>query len=1023
MLPRMSILRRAILALALISGFSPAFAAPPAAVPALPDAPRLATYTLGGGPGSICSCSFFPLYGDGTDYQSWVEVFINGVPAPYNDPVVGWTITSPTGSLGLIPRPVVDAILTFNLPVAGTIQIVGARRPRRISQFNDGRALTARDLNLAMTDIVATQREFWDKTNDITGRTLQSQPGVTLGRLPLPTTCQNGFLGFDATGAGPVCRSSSGAGNVTLPVIDRDLVMFDGTHGLLKDSGVSLPVGASFVSFITPQSLGFKCDGSSESGTIQAAVNALPSSGGIIYIPPGSTCRDSATVTINKPYVVLTGVSKGGEFAAPSSIVYTGTAARFIDARDTNGLGCSGVSILYSSSSFTGDLVHVGSATGNVSDRPAFNDCRLGPDTDRTGTATLINASATVDLLANKVFFYHGAPAIKGQAILGQNVRTTIRDSWFVKSDTIPINGCGEGWIVEGNSFEPLINGQAGAFINTAPLYCTAFAWRDNWHGDVTVTGGVWIDAYLQSADFTGNVIYGYSLIGGTGVILRGPSFGVNMDANLFRYLDAAVNVATAGTGLRMGQNGYLTSTAAIANPSNVTAGDFTLTSAGTNVISPGAVTFDKMLNIPTSLLLGRESAGTGGIEGISVGTAFVMTSIMSGPQLQTAAHTGDVTSPANSLAMTLETVNSNVGACGDGTHVAQVTLNAKGLATACSPVAITSAPPSGAAAGDLGGSYPSPTINNAPVIAKVLTGFASGAGTVSAADSILAALQKIDGNVALKAPLASPALTGTPTAPTAAVDTSTTQVATTAMVLGQAASATPLIDGSAAVGTSTRYARGDHVHPTDTTRAPLASPTFTGTPAGPTAAIDTNTTQLATTAMVLGQAASATPLIDGTAAAGTSTRYARGDHIHPTDTTRAPLVSPSFATPSLGVATATSINGVTLDNTGLTTYTSTFGASSGTATVVAKQKPIGKLTFVNIDVTFTSAVTGTFTVTLPTNSVNTGFIPGIVASAGIGAVGGVNAASNSVSVFTSAGAQILANGSHTVLTGWYESP
>lgn len=35
---------------------------------------------------------------------------------------------------------------------------------------------------------------------------------------------------------------------------------------------------------------------------------------------------------------------------------------------------------------------------------------------------------------------------------------------------------------------------------------------------------------------------------------------------------------------------------------------------------------------------------------------------------------------------------------------------------------------------------------------------------------------------------------------------------------------------------------------------APLASPTFTGTPAAPTAAVDTNTTQLATTAYVVGQ-------------------------------------------------------------------------------------------------------------------------------------------------------------------------
>ena len=92
-------------------------------------------------------------------------------------------------------------------------------------------------------------------------------------------------------------------------------------------------------------------------------------------------------------------------------------------------------------------------------------------------------------------------------------------------------------------------------------------------------------------------------------------------------------------------------------------------------------------------------------------------------------------------------------------------------------------------------------------------------------------------------APIASPALTGTPTVPTASVDTSTTQAASTAFVLGQAASATPLIDGTAAVGTSTRYARGDHVHPTDTSRAPLASPTFTGTVTIPTGASITSPT------------------------------------------------------------------------------------------------------------------------------------------------------------------------------------
>ena len=81
---------------------------------------------------------------------------------------------------------------------------------------------------------------------------------------------------------------------------------------------------------------------------------------------------------------------------------------------------------------------------------------------------------------------------------------------------------------------------------------------------------------------------------------------------------------------------------------------------------------------------------------------------------------------------------------------------------------------------------------------------------------------------------LSSPALTDTPLAPTAAVDTNTTQIASTAFVLGQASSATPLIDGTATIGTSTRYARADHVHPVDTSRAALAGATFTGLISGP---------------------------------------------------------------------------------------------------------------------------------------------------------------------------------------------
>jgi hypothetical protein len=78
-------------------------------------------------------------------------------------------------------------------------------------------------------------------------------------------------------------------------------------------------------------------------------------------------------------------------------------------------------------------------------------------------------------------------------------------------------------------------------------------------------------------------------------------------------------------------------------------------------------------------------------------------------------------------------------------------------------------------------------------------------------------------------APLASPALTGTPTAPTATQSTSTTQLATTSFVVGQASSSNPAMNGVAAPGIATTFSRWDHVHPSDTSMLPLTGGMLTG--------------------------------------------------------------------------------------------------------------------------------------------------------------------------------------------------
>jgi len=158
-------------------------------------------------------------------------------------------------------------------------------------------------------------------------------------------------------------------------------------------------------------------------------------------------------------------------------------------------------------------------------------------------------------------------------------------------------------------------------------------------------------------------------------------------------------------------------------------------------------------------------------------------------------------------------------------------------------------------------------------------------------------------------APLASPTFTGDPKAPTPATADNDTSIATTAYVKAQGygaavppATVAPLMDNVAAVGSVDKYAREDHIHPTDTSRAPLASPTFTGDPKAPTPTPGDSDTSIATTAFVAAAVvagaispATVAPLMDGVAAVGAVAKYAKEDHVHPTDTTRAPLANPIF--------------------------------------------------------------------------------------------------------------------------------
>ncbi len=147
-------------------------------------------------------------------------------------------------------------------------------------------------------------------------------------------------------------------------------------------------------------------------------------------------------------------------------------------------------------------------------------------------------------------------------------------------------------------------------------------------------------------------------------------------------------------------------------------------------------------------------------------------------------------------------------------------------------------------------------------IVSQLLTYISGAIGTAAFRTllddvSVAAMLATLGG-----APLASPALTGNPTAPTPSPGDNDTSIATTAFVAAAVTSGA-IADGDkgdVTVSSSGTVWTVDDLPESRITglvsdlasKAPLVSPTLTGTPAAPTAGVGTNTTQIATTAFVL---------------------------------------------------------------------------------------------------------------------------------------------------------------------------
>lgn len=335
-------------------------------------------------------------------------------------------------------------------------------------------------------------------------------------------------------------------------------------------------------------------DGADSTTSIQAAIDAIPIGGGVLYFPPGVWKCTAGLDLAERRNIILKGNGGTSGGAQTASLLYTtqtGTGS-FLDCRGSAGVQFRDLEIGYSSGSFTGRVIDYRLQVGTAAYGGLYNCLVTGLG---VATARLVDTDQAIFLNFENSVFGGADIAVYGKATNGSfSNGINFRGCTFNNCTTVAMRNPGQ-WNIDGCGYEGSGADTANAIDHDSGNLCRGVTIQGCWTGDTT--GGTTFKLAGKGISVIGNYI---GATGGIGVDLDEVSNGVMIEGNEFQCTTAVDFSSLAHTAVSYRSNGFTSVTNESTSAGSIVSG-VTQLSAATTFYGTTTLTDANNLTLGTS--------------------------------------------------------------------------------------------------------------------------------------------------------------------------------------------------------------------------------------------------------------------------------------------------------------------------------------------------------------------------------------------------------------------------------------